>query len=125
MREVGFRVYIVDILDAIQRIDEYLTGLTFEGFSKDTKTVDAVIRNFAVIGEAAKHVPTSVKKEHPEIAWKRMSGMRDKIIHEYFGVDTRILWDASKIDLQATKPLLESLLEGTVKADSNAKRMSH
>jgi uncharacterized protein with HEPN domain len=114
MREVDFRVYIVDILDAIHRIDEYMKDLTFEEFSKDTRTVDAVIRNFAVIGEAAKHVPASVKKEHPEIAWKRMSGMRDKIIHEYFGVDTRILWDASKIDLLATKPLLESLLEGRV-----------
>ena len=87
--------------------------------------MDAVIRNFAVIGEAAKHVPMSVKKEHPEIAWKRMSGMRDKIIHEYFGVDTRILWDASKIDLQTTKPLLESLLEGRVKAKSNPKRRSN
>jgi uncharacterized protein with HEPN domain len=71
--------------------------------------VDAVIRNFAVIGEAAKHIPIDVKKEHPNIAWKRMVGKRDKVIHEYFGVDPRILWDTSKIDLPASKPLLEQL----------------
>jgi len=110
MRKVDFRVYIQDILEAIQRIDEYLTGTTFEEFSKDNKTIDAVVRNFAVIGEAAKNVPVSVKRKHPEIAWKRMSGMRDKVIHEYFGVDPHILWDTSKIDLPASKQLLKELL---------------
>ena len=110
MRKVDFRVYIQDILEAIQRIDEYLTGITFEEFSKDNKTIDAVVRNFAVIGEAAKNVPVSVKRKHPEIAWKRMSGMRDKVIHEYFGVDPHILWDTSKIDLPASKQLLKELL---------------
>jgi len=110
MRKVDFRVYIQDILEAIQRIDEYLTGITFEEFSKDNKTIDAVVRNFAVIGEAARNVPVSVKRKHPEIAWKRMSGMRDKVIHEYFGVDPHILWDTSKIDLPASKQLLKELL---------------
>ena len=110
MRKVDFRVYIQDILEAIQRIDEYLTGITFEEFSKDNKTIDAVVRNFAVIGEAARNVPVSVKRKHPEIAWKRMSGMRDKVIHEYFGVDPHILWDTSKIDLPASKQLLKKLL---------------
>jgi len=110
MRKVDFRVYIQDILEAIQRIDEYLTGITFEEFSKDNKTIDAVVRNFAVIGEAARNVPVSVKRKHPEIAWKRMSGMRDKVIHQYFGVDPHILWDTSKIDLPASKQLLKELL---------------
>jgi len=82
------------------RIDEYLMEKTFEEFSKDNKTIDAVVRNFAVIGEATKNVPASVKRKHPEIAWKRMSGMRDKVIHEYFGVDPRILWDTSKLICQ-------------------------
>ncbi|MCW4011046.1 MAG: DUF86 domain-containing protein [Candidatus Bathyarchaeota archaeon] len=109
MREA--QVYLVDILEAIQRIEEYLTGLTFGTFSKDKKTIDAVIRNFAVIGEAAKHVPLSLKQEHPEISWKRMAGMRDKVIHEYFGVDVQILWNASKIDLSVLKPQMEDLLK--------------
>lgn len=111
MRESDFRVYVQDILEAIKRIDNYLEGLTFNEFLKDKKTVDAVIRNFAVIGEAAKHIPVSLKRKHPEVAWKRMAGMRDKVIHEYFGVDLHILWDTAKIDLPASKPLLEQLLK--------------
>ena len=115
MREGGVRVYVEDILEAIERIDEYLDGLTFSQFVKNRQTVDAVIRNFAVIGEAAKHVPASVKREHPEIRWKKMAGMRDKVIHEYFGVDVKILWETSKIDLPASKPLLEKLLRSIEK----------
>jgi uncharacterized protein with HEPN domain len=111
MREKDYRMYIQDILEAIGRINQYLERLTFEQFSKDNKTIDAVIRNFAVIGEAAKNIPASVKREHPEIEWKRMTGMRDKLIHEYFGVDLQILWDTSKIDLAGSKPLLEQLLK--------------
>jgi uncharacterized protein with HEPN domain len=111
MRESVFTVYVQDILEAIKRIDNYLEGLTFNEFLKDKKTVDAVIRNFAVIGEAAKHIPVSLKRKHPEVAWKRMAGMRDKVIHEYFGVDLHILWDTAKIDLPASKPLLEQLLK--------------
>jgi uncharacterized protein with HEPN domain len=110
MRKADFRVYVQDILEATQRIDEYLGEMTFEEFSKDKRTMDAVIRNFAVIGEAAKKVPISVKRKHPEIAWKRMSGMRDKVIHEYFGVDPHILWDTAKIDLPATIQMLKALL---------------
>ena len=113
MRRRDFHIYIQDILEAIQRIDEYLKGVTFEEFSKDNKTIDAVVRNFAVIGEAAKSVPVSAKRKHPEIAWKRMSGMRDKVIHEYFGVDPRILWDTSKIDLPTSEQLLKKLLSET------------
>jgi uncharacterized protein with HEPN domain len=105
-----FKVYVQDILEAIRRIDEYLEGLTFEEFAKDNKTVDAIIRNFAIIGEATKHIPTDIKRKHREISWKRMAGMRDKLIHEYFGVDLQILWDTSKIDLPTSKPLLEQLL---------------
>ncbi len=111
MRDKDFRLYIQDILEAIEKINHYLDGLTFEQFSKDIKTIDAVIRNFSIIGEAAKNVPANVKREHPEIAWKRMTGMRDKLIHEYAGVDLKILWDTSKIDLPVSKPLVEELLK--------------
>jgi uncharacterized protein with HEPN domain len=105
-----FKIYIQDILEAIRRIDEYIRGLTFEEFKKDNKTADAIIRNFAVIGEAVKNIPVDVKKKNREIPWKRMAGMRDKLIHEYFGVDLQILWDTAKIDLLASKSLLEKLL---------------
>ena len=83
MRDKDFRLYVQDILEAVEKINSYLGGMTFEQFSKDNKTIDAVIRNFAIIGEAAKNVPAKVKREHSEVAWKRMAGMRDKLIHEY------------------------------------------
>ncbi len=110
MRKADYRVYVQDILEAIKRIDEYIGKMTFEEFSKDKKTMDAVVRNFAVIGEAAKNVPVSIKRKHPEIAWKRMSGMRDKVIHEYFGVDPHILWGTAKTDLPPTIHMLKALL---------------
>ncbi len=110
MRKADLRVYVQDILEAIGRIDEYIGQMTFEEFARDKKTMDAVVRNFAVIGEAAKNVPVSVKRKHSEIAWKRMSGMRDKVIHEYFGVDPHILWDTAKTDLPPTIQMLKALL---------------
>jgi uncharacterized protein with HEPN domain len=72
--------------------------------------VDAVIRNFAVIGEAVKHVPFNVREMFSGVSWKRMVGMRDKVVHMYFGVGLRILWDTSKIDLPASRILLACLL---------------
>ncbi len=111
MHERNAKVYVCVIIEATDRIDQYLSGLTFEEFSKDNKTVDAVIRNFAVIGEAAKHIPLEVRRKNLKIAWKRMAGMRDKVVHVYFGVDTNILWDASKNDLPTQKPLLKELLK--------------
>jgi uncharacterized protein with HEPN domain len=113
MRDGNFHVYVADILEAIQRIEEFLDDLSFEEFSKDKKTLHAVVWNFAVIGEAAKQVPIDVKKMHPEIAWNRMAGMRDKVIHGYFGVDENIVWDAAKVDLPTQKPLLKKLLKKT------------
>ena len=70
MRDKDFKLYIQDILEAIDWINQYLEGLTFEQFSTDIKTIDAVIKNFAIIGEAAKNIPLSIKRDHPEIAWK-------------------------------------------------------
>jgi len=87
-----FRVYLDDILESIRNIEEYTRGFTFEEFVKDRKTVDAVIRNFEILGEAAKRIPEKVRREHPEIPWKDMVGMRDRLIHEYFGVRLDVVW---------------------------------
>ena len=110
MRDKDYRLYVHDILEAITSIQEYMGDLTFEQFTKDKKTIDAIIRNFAIIGEAAKNIPDSVKREHPEIEWKRMTGMRDKLIHEYHGISLKVVWDTTKTDLTTSKPLLEQLL---------------
>jgi uncharacterized protein with HEPN domain len=107
------RLYLDDILDAIEKIGNYVEGLSFEEFSADSKTVDAIVRNFEIIGEATKRIPLETKEKYPQIPWKMMAGTRDKLIHEYFGVNLQVLWKAVKEDLppvkRSVKPLLEKM----------------
>jgi uncharacterized protein with HEPN domain len=104
-------LYLTDILEAIKRIQSYVEGCTFEQFAKSTLVIDAVVRNFEIIGEATKHIPAELKEKNPLIRWKDMAGMRDKLAHEYFGVDTEILWKTSINRLPTLKPQLEELLK--------------
>jgi uncharacterized protein with HEPN domain len=104
------RLYVDDILDAIQKIELYTKSLNFSDFSKDNKTVDAVIRNFEIIGEATKRVSEAIKSKYPSVPWRMMAGTRDKLIHEYFGVNLDVLWKAVKEDIPALKPLVVDLL---------------
>ena len=86
-------MYLDDLSIAMTRISEYIEGVTFNDFKKDYKTVDAVIRNFEIIGEASKNIPESVKIKYQEIPWAEMYSLRNKISHEYFGIDYEIIWD--------------------------------
>ncbi len=86
-------LYLEDIVLAMDRIQEYITGLDFISFIKDYKTVDAVIRNFEVIGEASKNLSNEIKNNHPNVPWEEMYRLRNRISHEYFGVDYEIIWD--------------------------------
>lgn len=88
-----YRVYLEDILEAIQKIQRYTSNLTLDQLRVDVKTLDAVIRNLEIIGEAIKKIPDEVREKHPEIEWKKMAGLRDILIHEYFGIDVEIIWD--------------------------------
>jgi len=105
------RLYLDDILDAIEKIENYVEGFSFEKFSADSKTVDAIVRNFEIIGEATKRIPLETKEKYPQIPWKMMAGTRDKLIHEYFGVNLQVLWKAVKEDLPPVKRSIKSLLE--------------
>ena len=87
------KVYLADILQASSKILAYTRGYTAARFKSDEKTSDAVIRNLAIIGEAAKNIPAETKRRHPKIAWRKITGLRDILVHEYFGVDSDILWD--------------------------------
>lgn len=84
---------ISDIIEAIENALEYAAGLTFEQFAADRKTIDAVVRNFMIIGEAATHLPEDFIEKHPELPWREMRDMRNIVVHEYFGVDNRIVWE--------------------------------
>jgi len=87
-----YRLYIDDIVNSSKNILEYTKGFNFDEFVKDKKTVDAVIRNLEIIGEASKRIPEDLKEKYPRIPWHAISGMRNKVIHEYFGVDCGIIW---------------------------------
>jgi uncharacterized protein with HEPN domain len=81
-----------DMRDAAQKILSYTNGMSFDDFITDDKTIDAVVRNFEIIGEAANRVPDDFKADHPEIEWRRMTGLRNRIIHEYFGINYATVW---------------------------------
>jgi uncharacterized protein with HEPN domain len=88
-----YKVYADDILEAIAKVKRFTIGLDQESFSKDEKTFDAVIRNLEVIGEAIKKIPEEVRNRYPAIEWKKIAGVRDILVHEYFGIDVDIVWD--------------------------------
>ena len=83
---------IDDILESGRKILEYTSGFTLEQFKSDSKTVDAVIRNFEIIGEAANRLPEDFKDKHNEIDWHKVRGFRNRIVHDYFGIDYSIVW---------------------------------
>jgi len=103
--------YVQDILDSIQDIESFVEGMTLELFSKDKKTINAVVRSLEVIGEATKNIPNAVKEKYPDIPWKKMAGMRDKMIHEYFGIDFEMLWKTVKEDIPPLRVAVRKLIK--------------
>jgi uncharacterized protein with HEPN domain len=87
------KLFLNDIQIAMSRIAEYIVGYDFDHFKKDYKTVDAVIRNFEVIGEASKNLDEKIKEKYPDVPWNEMYYLRNKVSHEYFGIDYEIIWD--------------------------------
>lgn len=103
-------LYLQDILDSIDKIDEYIQEVSFEEFSKNGEKIDAVIRNLEIIGEAANNVPEEITSKYTEIPWEKMVSMRNKVLHEYFGVDEEILWQTITEDLLPLKKQLQGLI---------------
>ncbi|MBI4964169.1 MAG: DUF86 domain-containing protein [Desulfomonile tiedjei] len=104
------RVYLLHILDAIQRILAY-TAEGEEVFFSDTKTQDAVVRNLEIMGEATKNLSAELKEAHPAVLWKQVSGMRDKLIHDYFGANMRLVFEVVKQNLPSLKRSIERILD--------------
>jgi len=91
-----YRVYLRDILENMKTVEDFLKDITLEGLPKDRKTTYAVVRCIEIIGEVTKHIPNSIRKRYPDISWKSMAGMRDKVIHEYLGVVLEMIWKTVK-----------------------------
>jgi uncharacterized protein with HEPN domain len=106
-----FKVYLEDILEAARKIRSYTDGLSYETFRESSLVVDAVTRNLEIIGEAAKQVPDSIRAQAPEIPWKRIAGLRDILIHDYFGIDFEIIWNVVTDKLTDLERAVARLLE--------------
>ena len=107
----NWKIRIADILDCIVKIQRYTNGYTFDDFQDDDKTIDSVLRNLEIIGEAARHVPAEVRAQHSDLPWVEMLTMRNIVIHEYHGVNLRIIWQTVKEDLPPLLPRLKRILE--------------
>jgi uncharacterized protein with HEPN domain len=105
------RLFLQDILAAIESIEAFVAGMDLETFEKDDKTTSAVIRKFEIIGEAVRHVPDHIRMAYPEVEWKEMAGMRDRLIHFYMGVNYRLIWQTIKNDLPMTKAHIAKILQ--------------
>lgn len=102
---------VQDILTSIERIQRYTAGMSYEAFCADEKTVDAVILNLAIVGEAARHIPSEIEAAWPGVPWQEMRGIRNVLIHGYFGIDLAIVWQTVTHDLPPLIPILTELLE--------------
>jgi uncharacterized protein with HEPN domain len=108
-RDVGD--YIEDIIDTINKAMNFVRDMDYETFSGDDKTIFAVIRACEIIGEAVKNIPDSIRVKHPALPWKDMAGMRDKVIHGYFGVKLKIVWNAVSNEFPMLKPEFEHIMD--------------
>ncbi len=106
-----YKDYIKDIIDSINDIKQFVESMEHEEFKDDKKTSNAVVRSLEIIGEAAKKIPTEVKNKHPSIPWRKMAGMRDKLIHEYSGVDLDIVWQTVQKDIPKVEKEMRKVKE--------------
>lgn len=111
MSERNWRLFIEDILESIELIEGYTANMQFDGFKKDRKTIDAVVRNFEIIGEASRSVPENIKQEYYEVDWKGIVGLRNRIAHEYFGINTSVIWHIIEKELAGLKAQMKQILE--------------
>ena len=112
MPEREYKLFLEDVLSSIHKIRNYVATLSFDEFFKDEMRVDAGVRNLEIIGEAAKHVPDEVKANYPFVEWRKIVAFRNVLIHEYFGIDSAILWDIIKNKLpQAERDILKVMDE--------------
>jgi uncharacterized protein with HEPN domain len=114
MSERTDRDSLSDLQEAIRRIADYTAGMTDETFSADIRTQDAVIRNLEIIGEATKNLSEELRAKHPLLPWKSMAGVRDRLIHHYFGVNLDIVWQIISAELPQVASQVEKILSNNM-----------
>jgi len=107
----NYKLFLQDILEAMNAIEKFIEGMEFDELVKDDKTSSAVIRKFEIIGEAARNIPDLIKEQYKDIPWKSMAGMRDRLVHGYFGIDYKLVWDTIKVDFKNLKHSLKKVLK--------------
>lgn len=106
-----YKIYLKDILESIAKIDEYTKGVSFDEFKEERMREDAIIRNLMTIGEAVKSIPDTIRSKSPQTEWEEMAGLRDILVHQYFGIELGTIWDIIKKDLPRLKRDIEKLIE--------------
>jgi uncharacterized protein with HEPN domain len=103
--------FLLDIDQNIERAIDFVKDLNFDQFCQDQKTLYAVVRAIEVIGEAVKNIPDEIYEQYPEVPWSSVAKMRDRLAHQYFGINDKVVWDTVKNDLPDLKPLIENILK--------------
>ncbi len=111
MKNKDPKIFLIHILESIEKIEEYIKGFNELQFSNSTGIQDSVVRRLEIIGEAVKQIPNAYRNKYSEIPWKQMAGVRDILIHEYFGVDMHLVWKIVKKDIPKLKKQIIELLE--------------
>jgi len=111
MKKRYIKDYVIDIFDNVNKIIKFTEGLTYEDFAKNDEKIYAVVRALEIIGESAKSIPKEVKKKYPNIPWDKIVGMRNKIAHEYFGIDVKIVWTTATKDILQLKEEMGKIIK--------------
>ena len=111
MSKREWKLFIEDILESIRLVEEYVANMNFEDFKNDRKTIDAVVRNFKIIGEASNNIPDKVKNQYQYVDWRGMVGLRNRIAHVYFGISIAIVWRIIEQELPELKEQMKEILE--------------
>jgi uncharacterized protein with HEPN domain len=111
MRDRDIADYLQDILDSINEIRDFTEGISFDEFAADKKTINAVLRSIEVMGEASRRIPEEIRSRYSQVPWRKMTGMRDKLIHEYHGVDIDTVWKTLHEDIPPLRDRINEMIE--------------